>query len=161
MMTVQIRPADKPGDLGWMVLSNAEVYADQFGWNTDYEVLVAQVVSEFARDHDEERERGWIAELDGERVGCVLCVDAGNDEARLRILLVTPAGRGRRVGSALVDTCVEFARARGYRKVVLWTNSVLETARRIYERAGFTRVGETRHSSFGVELVGEDWELTL
>ncbi|MDM7856638.1 GNAT family N-acetyltransferase [Cellulomonas alba] len=158
---VVIRPADRPGDLGWMVLANAETYAEQFGWDGDYEALVARIVADFAARHDVQRERAWIAELDGRRVGCVLCVDAGGERAQLRILLVTPDGRGRRVGSRLVEEVTGFARERGYVKVVLWTNSVLETARHLYERAGFTLVDESPHRSFGVDLVGQNWELTL
>ena len=160
-MDITIRPADRPGDLGWMVLANGEVYAEQFGWDQEYEALVARIVADFAAGHDPERERAWIAEADGARVGCILCVDAGEGVAKLRILLVTPEGRGHRIGSALVAACVDFARTVGYRELVLWTNSVLESARHIYERAGFELVAESPHRSFGVDLVGQDWRLRL
>lgn len=144
-----------------MIQANAEVYAQQFGWNTDYEAVVARIVAGFAAGHDPDRERAWIAEVDGTRVGCVICIDAGGDDAKLRILLVSPAGRGHGVGTALVDTCVTFARQAGYRRLLLWTNSVLESARHIYERAGFTLVAENPHHSFGADLIGQDWQLTL
>lgn len=160
-MDVTVRTADRPGDLGWMVMANAEVYAQQFGWSTDYEALVARIVADFAEGAGSERQRAWIAEVDGRRIGCVMCVDAGQDVARLRLLLVTPDGRGRGAGSALVDACLDFARRSDYRKTVLWTNSVLESARHIYQRAGFQLVAEKPHHSFGADLVGQDWELVL
>lgn len=160
-MDVTVRTADRPGDLGWMVMANAEVYAQQFGWSTDYEALVARIVADFAEGAGSERQRAWIAEVDGRRIGCVMCVDAGQDVARLRLLLVTPDGRGHGAGSALVDACLDFARRSGYRKTVLWTNSVLESARHIYQRAGFQLVAEKPHHSFGADLVGQDWELVL
>ncbi|GAB3806582.1 GNAT family N-acetyltransferase [Humibacter antri] len=160
-MDVTVRIADQPGDLGWIVMANAEVYAQQFGWSTDYEALVARIVADFAEGSGPERQRAWIAEIDGRRIGCVMCVDAGKDVARLRLLLVTPDGRGLGAGSALVDACLGFARRSGYRAIVLWTNSVLESARHIYERAGFELVAETPHHSFGADLVGQDWELAL
>jgi N-acetylglutamate synthase-like GNAT family acetyltransferase len=160
-MHMSVRIADRPGDLGWIVMANAEVYAQQFGWNTDYESLVARIVADFAERADSERQRAWIAEADGRRIGCVMCVDAGEGVARLRLLLVTPDGRGHGAGSALVDACLDFARGCGYRSMVLWTNSVLESARHIYQRAGFELVAESRHRSFGSDLVGQDWELVL
>lgn len=160
-MDVTVRTADRPGDLGWMVMANAEVYAQQFGWSTDYEALVARIVADFAEGAGSERQRAWIAEVDGRRIGCVMCVDAGQDVARLRLLLVTPDGRGHGAGSALVDACLDFARRSGYRSTVLWTNSVLESARHIYQRAGFQLVAEKPHHSFGADLVGQDWELVL
>ena len=144
-----------------MVMANAEVYAEQFGWNRDYEVLVARIVADFAAGADSGREDAWIAEFDGRRVGCVMCVDAGDGAARLRILLVTPEARGHGAGTALVNTCLAFARNAGYREVTLWTNSVLDSARRIYERAGFELVAENPHHSFGADLVGQDWQLAL
>ncbi|MEP9384652.1 GNAT family N-acetyltransferase [Nocardioides sp. KR10-350] len=159
---VLVRPADRPGDLGWMVMANAEVYAEQFGWDGDYEALVAQIVAAYAADRDPAREAGWVAELDGERVGCVLCV-AGDEPgtAKLRILLVTPAARGDGVGTRLVEECLAFARRVGYARMVLWTNDVLVSARRIYQAAGFTLVGEEPHHSFGHDLVGQTWALDL
>ena len=160
-MDVRVRVADQPGDLGWIVMANAEVYAQQIGWSTDYETLVARIVADFAEGSASKRQRAWIAELDGRRIGCVMCVDAGEDVARLRLLLVTPDGRGHGAGSALVDACLDFARHSGYRTIGLWTNSVLESARHIYQRAGFELIAENPHHSFGADLVGQDWELAL
>ncbi|MYX33966.1 MULTISPECIES: bifunctional helix-turn-helix transcriptional regulator/GNAT family N-acetyltransferase [unclassified Streptomyces] len=145
----------RPGDLGWVVQRNAEVYAEEYGWNAEYETLVARIV---AGGH----ERAWIAELDGERAGCVFCVrDDAPGTARLRLLLVDPAARGHGIGRRLVEACVAHARAAGHRELVLWTNDVLVSARRIYEAAGFELVGEKPHRSFGRDLVGQDWRLVL
>jgi GNAT superfamily N-acetyltransferase len=159
---VTVRPADRPGDLGWVVMAHGEVYHRQFGWNTDFEALVATIVADYARDHDGSREAAWIAEAGGERAGCVFLV-AGDDPetARLRILLVTPAARGLGAGTRLVDECLAFARRAGYRRVVLWTNDVLVSARRIYQAAGFTLTEEEPHHSFGHDLVGQTWTLEL
>jgi GNAT superfamily N-acetyltransferase len=152
----------RPGDLGWIIERNAEVYAAEFGWNAEYEALVARIVADFAASHDPEREAVWIAELDGERAGCVFCVDdKAPDTARLRLLLVDPAARGHGIGERLVDECVAFARAAGYTEMVLWTNGILSGARRIYQRVGFELVAEHAHHSFGHELVGQDWRLVL
>jgi GNAT superfamily N-acetyltransferase len=157
------RSANRPGDLGWVVMAHGEVYAEQFGWDTDFEALVARIVAEYANARDLLRQAGWVAEVDGRRVGCVFCVaDADDpDVARLRILLVTPEGRGAGIGSALVARCVEFAREAGYARLTLWTNDVLSSARRIYEAAGFTLVEEEPHHSFGHDLVGQYWSLDL
>lgn len=159
---ITVRRADRPGDLGWMVMAHGEVYHRQFGWNTDFETLVATIVAEYARGHDGAREAAWIADVDGERAGCVLLV-AGDapDTARLRILLVTPAARGLGVGTRLVERCLSFARRAGYRHVVLWTNDVLVSARRIYQAAGFTLTAEEPHHSFGHDLVGQTWTRQL
>jgi DNA-binding MarR family transcriptional regulator/N-acetylglutamate synthase-like GNAT family acetyltransferase len=158
---VRIR-APRPGDMGWIIERNASVYAEEFGWDETYEALVAGIVAEFAGEHDPAREAAWIAELDGRRAGCVMCVaDGAEDTARLRLLLVDPAARGHGLGDRLVAECVTFARAAGYRELVLWTNDVLAAARRIYQRAGFELVGEARHRSFGHELTGQDWRLVL
>lgn len=153
--------APEPGDYGWIVERNGYLYAREFGWDRSYEALVAGIVADFAGGHEPARERAWIAELDGTRIGCVLCVADDATTARLRLLLVDPAGRGHGVGSRLVDECVRFARDAGYTSMVLWTNSVLTAARRIYEAAGFTRVDQTPHHSFGVDLVGETWTRPL
>ena len=158
---VLIRPADRPGDLGWVVQAHGELYADQFGWDVTFEALVAQIVGDFGVDHDPSREQGWIAELAGERVGCVFCVAQDEHTAKLRILLVAPSARGHGVGTALVRTCVDFARDAGYRRMVLWTNDVLVAARRIYEAFGFRLEAEDRHHSFGQDLVGQTWTLDL
>jgi GNAT superfamily N-acetyltransferase len=158
---VLVRPADRPGDLGWVVQAHGEQYAREFGWDITFEALVAQIVGHFGAAHDPAREQGWIAERAGERVGCVFCVAQDRHTARLRILLVTPAARGSGVGTELVRTCADFARQAGYQRMVLWTNDVLVAARRIYEAFGFRLDAEDRHSSFGRELVGQTWSLDL
>jgi GNAT superfamily N-acetyltransferase len=159
---VRIRQLGEPGDLGWVVLAHGELYAQEFGWDASFEALVARVVADFAADHDPARERAWIAELDGRRVGCVFCVTGDEPgTAKLRILLVHPDARGHGVGTRLVDACTSFARERGYARVRLWTNDVLAAARRIYLAAGFRLVAQEPHRSFGAELVGQDYELEL
>ena len=151
-----------PGDLGWIVSRNAALYAAEFGWNTDYEGLVARIVADFAEDHDPHLERVWIAELDGRPVGCVMCVrDEAPGTARLRLLLVEPEARGLGIGDRLVGAVVDFARGVGYRELVLWTNDVLAAARRVYQRHGFVLVAEKPHRSFGKDLTGQDWRLDL
>lgn len=151
-----------PGDLGWVVERNAALYAAEYGFNIDYEGLVARIVADFAEDHDPHLERVWIAELDGRRVGCVMCVrDDAPGTARLRLLLVEPDARGHGIGDQLVGECVEFARSVGYREMVLWTNDILGAARAIYQRHGFALVAEKPHRSFGVDLLGQDWHLHL
>jgi GNAT superfamily N-acetyltransferase len=159
---VQIKPLGRPGDLGWVVQAHGELYAAEFGWDSTFEALVARIVADFAAQHDPARERAWIADLDGRRVGCVFCVTGDEPgTAKLRILLVHPDARGHGVGRRLVDTCLEFAREAGYDRVRLWTNDVLAVARRIYLAAGFRLVTEAPHHSFGVDLVGQDYELDL
>ncbi|MGW1808572.1 bifunctional helix-turn-helix transcriptional regulator/GNAT family N-acetyltransferase [Streptomyces sp. NPDC002078] len=151
-----------PGDLGWIVQRNAALYAAEYGWNADYEGLVARIVADFAEDHDPHLERVWIAELGGRPVGCVMCVrDDAPGTARLRLLLVEPEARGHGIGDRLVRAVVGFARGVGYRDLVLWTNDVLSGARRIYQRHGFVLVAEKPHRSFGKDLVGQDWRLDL
>lgn len=150
------------GELGWIVQRNGAVYAAEFGWNADYEGLVARIVADFAQDHDPYLERVWIAELDGRPVGCVMCVrDEAPGTARLRLLLVEPEARGLGIGDRLVGAVVEFARGVGYRELVLWTNDVLAAARPLYQRHGFVLVAEQAHRSFGVDLVGQDWRLQV
>lgn len=157
-----IRPLGQPGDLGWVVMAHGEVYAREFGWDATFEALVARIVADYANDHDDAREAAWIAEVDGERVGSIFCV-AGDDArtAKLRILLVTPQGRGHDLGRRLVETCVDFARGADYERMTLWTNSVLASARRIYEGLGFELVASEEHRSFGHDLVGQTWERGL
>ncbi len=159
---VVVRRADHPGDLRWVVMAHGEVYAQQFGWDADFEALVAAIVADYARDHDPAREAAWIAEVDGERAGCVFLV-AGEEPgmAKLRILLVTPVARGLGIGTWLVADCLAFARAAGYRQVTLWTNDVLVAARRIYEAFGFVLIDEKPHHSFGHDLIGQNWTLDL
>ena len=159
---VVVRFADQPGDLGWVVMAHGELYHHQFGWNTDFEALVARIVADYAADHDHFVEAGWIAELNGERVGCVfLMADDEPGVAKLRILLVTPEARGLGIGGRLVGECLEFARKAGYRRMTLWTNDVLVAARKIYESVGFSLADEERHHSFGHDLVGQNWILDL
>ncbi|MGZ4268741.1 MAG: bifunctional helix-turn-helix transcriptional regulator/GNAT family N-acetyltransferase [Solirubrobacteraceae bacterium] len=153
--------APRPGDLGWVVRRNAEVYADEYGWDEDYEALVARIVADYADGRDPAREVCWIAELAGEPVGCVFCVRQDDETAKLRLLLVDPAARGLGIGGRLVDECLGFARRAGYRRITLWTNDVLAAARRIYERAGFALDAEEPHHSFGVDLVGQTWSRGL
>lgn len=153
-----------PGDLGWIVERNAALYAAEYGFDATYEGLVARIVADYAGDHDPRLERTWIAELDGRRVGCVMCVRDAEDPpgaARLRLLLVEPDARGLGIGNRLVRSCVDFAREVGYREMLLWTNDCLASARRIYQHHGFTLVTENPHHSFGVDLVGQDWRLDL
>ncbi|MFF2994790.1 GNAT family N-acetyltransferase [Streptomyces sp. NPDC057950] len=151
-----------PGDLGWIVQRNAALYAAEYGWNTDYEGLVARIVADFAEDHDPHLERVWIAELAGRPVGGVMCVrDDAPGTARLRLLLVEPDARGLGIGDRLVEAVVGFARDGGYRDLVLWTNDVLTAAGRVYRRHGFSLVAEKPHRSFGADLVGQDWRLDL
>ena len=158
---VTIRQLGRPGDLGWVVMAHGEVYAAEFGWNRDFEALVARIVADYAAAHDPDREAAWIAEIGGRRAGCVFCVAEDETTAKLRILLVHPEGRGRGLGSRLVDTCLGFARTAGYRRITLWTNDVLVSARRIYAAAGFTLIDEEPHHSFGHQLVGQNWTRDL
>jgi DNA-binding MarR family transcriptional regulator/GNAT superfamily N-acetyltransferase len=150
-----------PGDLGWIVQRNGALYAAEYGWDETYEALVAGIVTEFATRADTKREAAWIAEVDGERAGCVLCVahegGADADVAQLRLLLVEPWARGTGVGGRLVEECLRFARRAGYRRMVLWTNHVLSDARRIYERMGFVLLDEAPKPAFGKDLVSQWW----
>jgi len=156
-----LRLLGRPGDLGWVVMAHGEVYAEEFGWDSSFEALVAQIVADYAAGHDPGREAAWIAELEGRRVGCVFCVAKGDTTAQLRILLVHPNGRGLGVGARLVNTCIEFARDAGYERIVLWTNDPLVAARRLYLAAGFTLTDESPHRSFGHDLLGQTYELEL
>ena len=154
---IVIRRLGAPGDLGWVVLEHGRIYAEELGWDTTFEALVARIVADFANGHDPERESAWIAEVDGERVGCVFCVAADATTAQLRVLLVHPRARRLGVGDRLVAGCVDFAAAAGYRRIVLWTNDALRSARRIYQAHGFTLVDQDAHHSFGQDLVGQNW----
>jgi len=151
----------QPGDMGWIVHRQAVLYAREFGWNAEYEALVAEIVAKFVREFDPQRERCWIAEKDGKPVGSVFVVRQDDETAKLRLLAVEASARGLGIGHRLVDECIRFARYAGYRKLVLWTNSVLTDARRIYEKAGFTLVEEEPHHSFGKDLIGQNWALDL
>jgi DNA-binding MarR family transcriptional regulator/GNAT superfamily N-acetyltransferase len=150
-----------PGDLGWVVERHGYRYAEEYGWDTSFEALVARIVADFAERDDTKREAAWIAELDGERVGCVFCTAAAADTAQLRLLIVEPSARGAGVGTRLVEECLRFARQAGYRRITLWTNDVLVAARRVYERAGFRCDRREPHHSFGHDLVGEYWSRDL
>lgn len=158
---ITIRELGRPGDLGWVVMAHGELYAGEFGWDTSFEALVAEIVAAFAGAHDPSRERGWIAERDGARVGCVLCVREDAAVAKLRLLLVDPAARGHGLGGRLVDECVAFARGAGFERLRLWTNDPLLAARSVYLSRGFRLVAEEPHRSFGAELVGQTYELGL
>lgn len=150
-----------PGDIGWVVQRHGALYAEEYGFNQQFEALVAQVAGAFLAQHDPARERCWIAERDGVRLGSVFLVRKSGDIGKLRLLIVEPSARGLGVGKALVGACVDFARQAGYRKIVLWTNDVLLAARGIYQAAGFRLVASAPHSDFGPAMVGEDWELDL
>jgi DNA-binding MarR family transcriptional regulator/GNAT superfamily N-acetyltransferase len=155
-----LRP-HRPGDVGWIVQRHAALYAREYGWNEEFEAFVAEVGARFIRDYDPEHERCWIAEQAGQPVGAVFLVGRSKTVAQLRMLIVDPAARGSGIGTRLVEECIRFARRTGYRKIVLWTNSILHAARRIYERHGFALVKEEPHRSFGKDLVGQTWELEL
>jgi DNA-binding MarR family transcriptional regulator/GNAT superfamily N-acetyltransferase len=155
-----LRPP-RPGDMGWIVAQHGLVYGGEYGWDDRLEALTAEIVAAFVRDFDPRRERCWIAERDGENVGSVFIVKDSDEIARLRLLLVEKKARGLGIGARLVDEAVRFSRDTGYRKVTLWTHSVLIAARRIYERAGFKLVASKTHQEFGKELTGETWDLQL
>lgn len=150
-----------PGDHGWVLERHAHLYDDELGWPPEFEALVAGIVSEFLGDHDPARERGWIAELDGERAGAVYCVRKSDAVAQLRLLFVEDWARGLGVGGKLVDRCIRFARSKGYARMVLWTNSSLESARRIYDAAGFTQTSEAPNDVFPQGTIGQELRLDL
>ena len=160
--TVTIRQY-RVGDVGWAIERHGQLYADEYGWNEEFEALVAKLFAKFATEHDSASEQFWVAEVDGVRAGCVFVVrsDKDTNAAQLRCLLVDPKGRGFGVGRRLVDQCIRFSRSAGYRRIILWTNDILVSARRIYEAAGFTLIETAPHRSFGHDLVGQFWAREL
>ena len=158
-----VRSLGRPGDLGWVVMAHGEVYAQEFGWDSSFEALVARIVADYAAAHDPAREAAWIAEVGEQRLGCVFCVSDPQHEATalLRILLVHPDGRGCNLGRRLLGTCLDFAGEAGYERVRLWTNHPLAAARHLYLERGFGLVAEEPHHSFGADLVGQTYELEL
>jgi DNA-binding MarR family transcriptional regulator/N-acetylglutamate synthase-like GNAT family acetyltransferase len=151
----------RPGDMGWVVERHGALYAEEYGFDTDFEALVASIVARFIQHLDPERERCWIAERDGQRLGCVFVVKASKTIGKLRLFLVTPDARGLGIGHRLVDECIHFARAAGYHRIRLWTQSNLLAARHIYATCGFKLVEEEPHHSYSQDLVAETWELRL
>lgn len=150
-----------PGDIGWVVQQHGEIYWREYGWDRRFEALVAGIAAEFVNKFQPEWERCWIAELDGERVGAVFVVRKSATTAQLRMLILTPQARGLGLGGRLTDECIRFARAKGYRKMVLWTNSCLTAARGIYAKRGFRLVKSEPYEGFGRPETGETWELKL
>jgi len=151
----------RPGDMGWIVQQHGLLYAREYGWDISFEALCAEITAQFLKDFDPARERCWIAEIDGQQVGSIFLVKHSDEVAKIRLLLIDPAARGHGLGKRLVDECIAFARSCGYRKITLWTQSMLLAARGIYQNAGFVHVATEPHHSFGHDLIGETWELTL
>lgn len=153
--------APMPGDLGWVIERHGAIYAAEYGWNTEFEALVAEICAKFVRTLKPDRERAWIAERDGIPVGSVFLVEKSRRVAQLRLLLVEPSARGLGIGARLVHECIRFARGAGYRSMTLWTQSILTSARHIYEAAGFTLSWEHAHRAFGAALTEQVWDLDL
>ncbi len=151
----------QPGDMGWITYRHGKLYYEEYGWNEHFEALVAGITSEFITNYNPENERCWIAEMEGEIIGSVFVVQESDTVAKLRLLFVEPKARGLGLGTYLVSECIVFAKSHNYERLVLWTNSVLESARYIYENLGFERIAENKHHSFGHDLIGETWEIRL
>jgi len=150
-----------PGDIGWMTHRHGLLYAQEYCFDETFEALVAEILARFIQSHDPKREHIWIAERDGEQIGSVMIVDAGNQVAQLRLLLVEPKARGKGIGKRLIDECIDFSKRNGYQKIKLWTQNILMEARHLYSKAGFELVEEKPHTSFGHDLIAEIWELPL
>ena len=155
-----LRP-HQPGDMGWVIHRHGVLYAQEHGWDERFEALVAEITARFIQKFDPKRERCWIAEKDGGIVGSVFLVRESEEVARLRLLLVEPSARGLGIGNRLVDECTRFAKLAGYKKITLWTQSILHAARHIYKKAGYRLAKQERHREFGYDLVGETWDLKL
>jgi DNA-binding MarR family transcriptional regulator len=150
-----------PGDIGWVIARHGTLYAREYGWDESFEGFVAEICARFVEKFNPKRERCWFAERDGSNVGCVFLVEKSQTVSQLRMLLVDPSARGLGIGKRLVEECIAFAGSCGYRKMTLWTNDILHSARRIYEDAGFRLTKEERHHSFGHDLVGQVWDLEI
>ncbi|TXH37116.1 MAG: MarR family transcriptional regulator [Rhodospirillaceae bacterium] len=159
-VSYMLRP-HRPGDMGWIVHRQAVLYAEEYGWDEEFEALIAEITAKFIQNFNAKRERCWIAERDGEVVGSIFLVRESDEVAKLRLLYVEPKARGLGIGRRLIRECLDFARQCRYRKITLWTNDILDAARHLYEEAGFRLVAEERHHSFGHDLVGQNWELVL
>jgi len=155
-----LRP-NQPGDMGWVIHRQGYLYWQEYGWDETFEVMLARICADFIENFQPEWERCWIAERDGGVIGSVFVVRQSDDVAKLRMLYVEPTARGLGLGKTLVEECIRFTRAKGYKTLTLWTNDILHAARHIYEAQGFHLVAEETHHSFGVDLVGQNWELDL
>jgi DNA-binding MarR family transcriptional regulator/GNAT superfamily N-acetyltransferase len=151
----------EPGDMGWVIRQHGLFYHQRYGWDESFEAFVSQICADFINQYDPQKERCWVAEMQDEQIGSIFCVNAGENVAKLRMLLVAPKARGLGLGTKMVKECIRFARRVGYKKITLWTNDILIDARKIYEKQGFKLVKEESHHSFGHDLVGQNWDLML